>query len=70
MARKANKKECQMLDEAIGSQPGHRSGFWARIFGWSREKANRHLTTLNDEGHLYFEDDGGGLHQFDPDEWD
>ncbi|MCA9925110.1 MAG: hypothetical protein KC421_22205 [Anaerolineales bacterium] len=68
MARKANKNELQRLDDAIGSQPGHKSGFWARRFGWSREKTNRHLTTLNDEGFLYFEDDRGGLHPFDPDE--
>ena len=70
MARKANKKELQQLDAAIESQPGYRSGFWANLFGWSREKTNRHLTTLNDDGYLYYEDDRGGLHRFEPDEWD
>lgn len=70
MARKANKDELHRLDKAIKTQPGNRSGFWATIFGWSREKTNRHLTTLNDEGHLYYEDDNRGLHYFDPDEWD
>lgn len=70
MARKANKKEIRALDEAIESQPGHKSGFLARLFGWSREKTNRHLTTLNDEGYLYFEDENGGIHPFEPDEWD
>ncbi len=68
MARKANNKELHQLDEAIGLQPGKRSGFWANRFGWSREKANRHLTTLNDNGRLYYEDDWGGLHYFNPDD--
>ena len=70
MARKANKKELQNLDKAIKEKPGNRSGFWARLFGWAREKTNRHLTTLNDDGYFYYEDDSGGLHHFDPDEWD
>lgn len=67
MARKANRNDLKNLDQAIKSQPGRRSGFWARRFGWSREKVNRHLTTLNDRNHLYWEDDNGGLHPFDPD---
>jgi len=66
MARKADSRELQELDKAIVSQPGQRSGFWAQVFGWSREKANRHLTTLNDKGYLYYEDDQGGLYPFDP----
>jgi hypothetical protein len=65
MARKASLQELRKLDEAIASQPGQRSGFWARVFGWSREKTNRHLTTLNDHGRLYYEDDNGGLYPFD-----
>ncbi len=65
MARKANEKELQMLDKAICSEPGRRSGFWAGVFGWSREKTNRHLTTLNDRGRFYYEDDQGGLYPFD-----
>jgi DNA-binding IclR family transcriptional regulator len=70
MARKANKQELYALDEAIGAEPGRKSGFWATLFGWSREKTNRHLTTLNDDGYLYYEDERGGLYRFDPDEWD
>ncbi len=66
MARKANSRELEKLDEAIVSQPGQRSGFWAHVFGWSREKANRHLSTLNDQGYLYYEDDQGGLYPFNP----
>lgn len=66
MARRANTRELRKLDEAIVSQPGQKSGFWARTFGWSREKANRHLTTLNDRGRLYYEDDQGRLYPFDP----
>lgn len=68
MARKADWQELQELDEAIISEPGHKSGFWARVFGWPREKANRHLTTLNDQGYLYYEDDDGRLYPFDPDD--
>lgn len=66
MARKANSRELRKLDEAIASQPGQRSGFWAQVFGWSREKTGRHLTTLNDQGRLYYEDDSGRLYPFDP----
>jgi hypothetical protein len=67
MARKADVKKLKELDRAISSQPGRRGGFWARVFGWSREKVNRHLTTLNDQGCLYYEDEDGGLHPFQRD---
>jgi hypothetical protein len=69
MARRADRNEMDKLDKAIISKPGHRSGFWARVFGWSREKVNRHLTTLNDQGYLYYEDNGK-LYPFDPDKLD
>lgn len=64
MARKANQEDLERLDEAIHENPGQRSGFFARTFGWSREKAARHLVSLNDEGHLYYEDEKGGLFPF------
>ena len=70
MARRADGKELDRLDQAISAQPGYRSGFWARVFDWSREKTNRHLTTLNDRGRLYYEDDKGRLYPFDPDDLD
>lgn len=70
MARKAKLDELQQLDQAIKAKPGRRSGFWARLFGWSREKANRHLTTLNDQGRLYYEDEKGGIYPFDPHQWE
>lgn len=65
MARKPNYDELDDLDTGIHSQPGQRPSFWARLFGWRREKVARHLTTLNDEGHYYYEDDNGGLYPVD-----
>jgi hypothetical protein len=37
-------------------------GFFARLLDWSCEEVNRGLTSLNDEGVLLYEDDGGGLY--------
>lgn len=65
MARKADQDELKQLDEAIQVEPGNKGSFWARTFGWSREKVSRHLTTLNDEGRLYYEDENGRLYPFD-----
>ncbi|CUS04319.2 protein of unknown function [Candidatus Promineifilum breve] len=62
MARKADQAELKQLDEAITAHPGRRSGTWAGLFKWSREKVNRHLTTLNEQGRLYYEDDEGRLY--------
>ena len=65
MARKANKEDMKKLDQAIQQKKGKKSGFFARKLGWSREKTNRNLTSLNDAGYLYYEDDEGGLYPFD-----
>lgn len=64
MARKANEEELARLHQAIQSRPGRHSGFFARLFGCSREKVNRQLTTLNDRGVLLYEDDRGRLYTF------
>lgn len=66
MARKADQEELRKLDEAISAEPGHKSGTWASLFDWSREKVNRHLATLNDQGHFYYEDDNGRLYPVKP----
>lgn len=65
MGRKADQEELRMLDEAIRAKPGCRSGTWANLFKWSREKVNRHLTTLNQQGYLYYEDDEGRIYPVD-----
>ena len=70
MARKANQDELERLARGIEQQPGKRSGFFARLFGCTREKISRQLVTLNDQERLYYEDDGGGLYPFDPDKWE
>lgn len=70
MARKANQKDMKKLNDAIQKNQGKKSGFFARAFGWSREKANRGLVSLNDNGYLYYEDDDGGLFPFDKDDLD
>lgn len=62
MARKADQEELRKLDEAINSKPGRRSGTWANFFNWSREKVNRHLATLNEQGCLYYEDEEGRIY--------
>ena len=67
MPRSANLEELYRLQEAIDSQPGYRSGFFARLFGWTREKVARRLVSLNDQGIYYYEDDNGRLYPFDPD---
>lgn len=62
MARKADQVELRLLAEAIRSKPGRRSGTWASLLNWSREKVNRHLATLNEQGYLYYEDEKGGIY--------
>lgn len=62
MPRQANQNSLQNLKRAIEQNPGERLGFFARLLGWSHEEVNRGLTTLNDEGVLLYEDEGGGLY--------
>jgi hypothetical protein len=62
MGRKANLEELRKLDEAITAEPGQKSGTWASRFKWSREKVNRHLATLNEQGRLYYEDGEGRIY--------
>lgn len=64
MARKVDQKDIRKLDEAIEKIPGRKSGYWARKFGWSRQKTTRYLTSLNDQGQFYYEDECGGLFPF------
>jgi len=62
MSRKADRNGLQNLKQAIEQNPGERPGFFARLLGWSCEEVSRGLTSLNDEGILLYEDDGGGLY--------
>jgi len=62
MPRQADQNSLQSLKQAIECHPGERLGFFARLLGWSCEEVNRGLTSLNDEGILLYEDDGGGLY--------
>lgn len=68
MARKANQQELDRLAKGIESRPGKRSGFFARLFGCSREKISRQLVSLNDQNKFYYEDQKGGLYPFNPDD--
>ncbi len=68
MARKADQVELRLLDEAIQSKPGRRSGTWAGVLKWSREKVNRHLATLGEQGHLYYEDETGRIYPLKSDQ--
>jgi len=68
MARKADQKRLEALQQAIGEHPGKRSGFFAKLFGWHCEIVNRLLVTLNDNNVLLYEDDDSGLWTFDPEE--
>ena len=70
MARRADQDELDRLARGIEGQPGRRRGFFARLFGCSREKVSRQLVSLNDQDRLYYEDDQGGLYRFPPDEWE
>lgn len=62
MPRQADQNSLQSLKQAIERHPGERLGFFARLLDWSCEEVNRGLTSLNDEGVLLYEDDGGGLY--------
>lgn len=62
MARRADQDELQRLSEAIRREPGRKSGTWARAFNWSREKVNRHLATLDQQGQLFYEDEDGRIY--------
>lgn len=66
MPRKANDKEVDQLWNALQKQPGTKSGVFARLFNWSREKVARHLVTLDDQGRLSYEDENGRLYPFNP----
>ena len=68
MARKAKQEELNQLANGIEQQPGQRGGFFARLFGCSREKISRQLVSLNDQDRLYYEDEAGGLYPFDSDQ--
>jgi len=64
MARKANPLRLESLRVAVELNPGKRAGFLARLLEWRREEVNRALTTLNDRGVLFSEDERGGLWPF------
>ena len=70
MARQPNREDMYKLNDGIHQDHGQKSGFFARVFGWSREKTARHLVSLNDEGFLFYEDDDGRLFPFNRDEFD
>jgi hypothetical protein len=64
MGRKANPIRLERLRNVVESNPGKRAGFLARKLGWRREEVNRAMTTLNDRGVLFSEDESGGLWPF------
>ena len=66
MARKADQARLISLKVAVESSPGKRAGFFARLLGWRQEEVSRALTTLNDRGVLFSEDEKGGLWPFRP----
>lgn len=68
MPRKANEQNVQELKKMLEKAPGKKSGTLARILGWSREKVNRGLVTLNDNGVLLYEDGDGHLYPYREDE--
>jgi hypothetical protein len=59
--RKADQNHLRALHRAIERHPGKKPGFFARLLNWRREQVSRRLTTLNDQGVLFSEDDRGGL---------
>ncbi len=65
MAREADQARLISLKVAVESNPGKRAGFFAQLLGWRREEVSRALTTLNDKGVFFWEDEKGGLWPFD-----
>ena len=61
MARKANNTHLDTLKQAIYNNPGKKASWFAKLLGWKHEDVNRRLTTLNDQNHLLYEDEHGGL---------
>ncbi|MDL1897328.1 hypothetical protein FBQ82_13770 [Anaerolineae bacterium CFX7] len=64
MPKKANEQNMQELKRMLEATQGKKAGTLARMLGWSREKVNRGLATLNDEGVLLYEDSDGHLYPF------
>lgn len=64
MSRKANSARLERLRITVEANPGKRAGFLAQLLGWRREEVNRALTTLNDRGVFFSEDERGGLWPF------
>lgn len=64
MPKKANEQNMQELKRMLEAAQGKKAGTLARMLGWSREKVNRGLATLNDEGVLLYEDSDGHLYPF------
>jgi hypothetical protein len=64
LPRHADFERIRQLQKAIEENPGHKPGFFARLLHWQREKVNRGLVTLNDEGMLLYEDDKGRLWRY------
>jgi hypothetical protein len=64
MARKANERRLREVAGLLHTQPGRKSGEYARILGIHREDFSRALVQLNDRGVLLAEDDKGHLWPF------
>ena len=67
MARKADKNKLAQLKDAIAAQPGKTPSSLAKMLGWHRQEISRALMTSQDARVLFWEDERGGLHPFDPD---
>jgi len=61
MARIADKKKLEQAVEILNTEPGKKSGTYARKLGVHKEAFNRLLVQLNDEKVLLYEDDDGNI---------
>ena len=64
MGRKANEARLRKAKDLLFSNPGRKSGEYARIMGCHRETFHRFLVQLNDRGVLLSEDKKGRLRPF------
>ena len=65
MPRKASPTRLNALKETVNAHPGRKPSFLARMLGWPIEVVVRTLTSLNDRGVLFSEDERGGIWPFE-----
>ena len=61
---KRKQKELEETVRLIEENPGIRPAELARLMGVSRSTIIRRLPTLEEAGHLLYEDDQGGLYRY------